>query len=96
MNSLLLQDHDVDDLGDATAPSSRLTVPFENTGVGPGIISSTLGSRTSTRRRAAISSAPGSRDLAAVVVFCAIGLLASLLFVHFCPGGLSIFMTLVQ
>ena len=48
-------------------------------------------SRMSARRPVAISLAPGSRDLAAVVVFSAIGLLVSLFLGLFWAGGLSAF-----
>jgi hypothetical protein len=48
-------------------------------------------SQMSTWRPVAISLAPGGRDLAAVVVFSAIGLLVSLLLGLFWAGGLSAF-----
>jgi hypothetical protein len=49
-------------------------------------------SRTAPRRHV-VGSVGG--DLAAVVLFCSIGLLVSLFFVLFCAGGLSAFIAQV-
>ena len=48
------------------------------------------------RRSASISMSSGSRDVAAVIAFCAIGLIASLLFVCSAPDGISAFVTLMS
>jgi hypothetical protein len=48
-----------------------------------------LGWHEALRRTAATSKIPASRDVAAVAIFCAIGLIASLVFVLFVPGAAS-------
>ena len=48
-----------------------------------------LGWHEASRRTSATSKIPASREVAAVAIFCAIGLIASLLFVLFVPDGAS-------
>lgn len=54
-----------------------------------------FGWNEAARRPATTLSALENRDIASVVIFCAVGLIASLLFVRFVPGGVSALIALM-